>query len=240
MGRRHQFLKPEETEEAKGNDLKKQRHMDTGSFRPNKMERNGKIHEEQVRKVLKFIEMKGVLACDDISSSPSAYKMTITITISDGIVADATRARQTNEALERAFGEYMVSPLQSEAHEKYGHDTRYVGESPTHFCLNFLKPDVCAPGSTMTVVCRCRVPQLEFIRICYRHKPVVFFSDDDPCLSQCVIVSLSLSFGCRERTESIAHHHHVAILSRMFLGCNHIEKHSNAFETFKFKSTPSP
>ena len=36
----HQFLKPEETEEIKGFEV--QRHMDTGSKRPNKMERNGK------------------------------------------------------------------------------------------------------------------------------------------------------------------------------------------------------
>ena len=35
-------------------------------------------------------------------------------------------------------------------------------------------------------------------------------------------VKLSAAFGCRETTESIAHHHHVAIWSRMFLGYNFI------------------
>ena len=35
-------------------------------------------------------------------------------------------------------------------------------------------------------------------------------------------VKLSAAFGCRERTESIAHHHHVAIWSRMFLGYNFV------------------
>ena len=33
---------------------------------------------------------------------------------------------------------------------------------------------------------------------------------------------MSAAFGCRERTESIAHHHHVAIWSRMFLGSNFV------------------
>ena len=36
----------------------------------------------------------------------SVYKMTITITTSDGIVDDAERAEQTNDTLERALGEY--------------------------------------------------------------------------------------------------------------------------------------
>ena len=35
-------------------------------------------------------------------------------------------------------------------------------------------------------------------------------------------VKLSAAFGCRERTESISHHHHVAIWSRMFLGYNFV------------------
>ena len=35
-------------------------------------------------------------------------------------------------------------------------------------------------------------------------------------------VKLSAALGRRERTESIAHHHHVAILSRMFLGYNFV------------------
>ena len=35
-------------------------------------------------------------------------------------------------------------------------------------------------------------------------------------------VKLSAAFGCRETTKSIAHHHHVAILSRMFLGYNFV------------------
>ena len=35
-------------------------------------------------------------------------------------------------------------------------------------------------------------------------------------------VKLSAAFGCRETTESIAHHHHVAIWSRMFLGYNFV------------------
>ena len=33
---------------------------------------------------------------------------------------------------------------------------------------------------------------------------------------------LSAAFGCRAETESIAHHHHVAILSRMLLGYNFV------------------
>ena len=95
--------------------------MDTGSKRPNKIERNGIIlHKEQVRKVLKSIEMEGIPASDDIASSPSVYKMTVTIATSDGIVSDAIRA-QTNEASEKTFDEYMGLPLRSDAHE-YGHD----------------------------------------------------------------------------------------------------------------------
>ena len=46
-------------------------------------------------------------ASNDISSAPSVYKMAITTP--DGVVADAKRAGQPNGALERAFGEYMVS-----------------------------------------------------------------------------------------------------------------------------------
>ena len=112
-------------------------------------------------------------------------------------------------------------------------------ESPPHFSLKFLKPDICAPGSTMTVVCGCTVPQLEFVRICYstsllfflRRRPLSFtvcyrstlldcarYSSPtdffhgvvtpDRCWGssfECVIVSLSLSlsFGCRERQRAL-------------------------------------
>ena len=76
--------------------------------------------KEQVRKVLKFFETRGTTANDDISSSLSACEMAIAT--SDGVVADAKRAGLPNEALERTFGEYMVSLLRSDAQDEYGHD----------------------------------------------------------------------------------------------------------------------
>ena len=89
----NQFVKPEETEETNGNDLNNNDTWIRVAKDQIKMERHGN------RMVLKFIEMKGIPASDEISSSPSVYKVTIAITTSDGIVADAKRAGQTNEPL---------------------------------------------------------------------------------------------------------------------------------------------
>ena len=82
----NQFLKPEETRnQEKG--FEEQRNMDTGSKRQKTDGNKWKmIHKEQVRKVLKFFETRRTPPSDDISSSPSAYKMAITT--SDGVVAD--------------------------------------------------------------------------------------------------------------------------------------------------------
>ena len=93
--------------------------MDAGSRRPKNDGKTWKIiRKEQIRKVLKSIEIEAVPASDDISSSPSVYKMTITTAISDGSVSDSIRAK-TNEASEKPSTSTW-SPS-SDAHE-YGHD----------------------------------------------------------------------------------------------------------------------
>ena len=130
--------------------------MDTGSKRQKKDGNKWKmIHKEQVRKVLKFFETRGTPASDDISSSPSACKMAITT--SDGIVADAKRAEQPNEALERAFSEYMTPAPTFAAMLKKNmgmmSSNQLFRNSAPHFSPNFLEPDIGTPGSTMTVVC---------------------------------------------------------------------------------------
>ena len=65
----NQFFKPEETEETKGNDLKN----DDTWMQVQKTKKDGKtweiLHEEQVRKVLKFIETEGIPVNEDSSSS---------------------------------------------------------------------------------------------------------------------------------------------------------------------------
>ena len=54
-------------------------------------------------------------------------------------------------------------------------------------------------------------------------------------------VKLSAAFGCREKTESIAHYHHVAIWSRMFLGCSFVATLRNTANAFEmFNSTRNP
>lgn len=81
--------------------------------------------KEQVRKVLKFFETRRTPASDDIgimvgdfnatsvytSEGPMGGYYKMAIATSEGVVADAKRAGLPNEALERAFGEYMVSPF---------------------------------------------------------------------------------------------------------------------------------
>ena len=91
MGRRHQSLKPEETKETKGNDLK---NNDTwirvakDQLRWKEMDKQHmvtfRLHPESLRSRLR---------CDDIGG-------------------DAKQAEQTHEAFESAFDEYMVSPFE--------------------------------------------------------------------------------------------------------------------------------
>ena len=64
-----QFLKPEETEEAKGNDLKNNDTWMQGSKDPIRCKDMDKLPEEQVRKVLKFIETEGIPVNEDSSFS---------------------------------------------------------------------------------------------------------------------------------------------------------------------------
>ena len=74
----NQFLKPEETEETKGNDLK---NNDTW-IRVAK----DQIRWKEMENITHGTSQKDVSpASNDISSSPSVYKMTITIATSDGI-----------------------------------------------------------------------------------------------------------------------------------------------------------
>ena len=111
--------------------------------------------------MLKFLETKGIPAGDDISSSTSVFTMAVTTSYGN--------ERDSRRSLEGAFGEYMVSPFAAMLKKNMGmmRSNQLFRKSPPHFSLSFLKPDIGAAGSTMTVVYHCAVPQFEFIRICF-------------------------------------------------------------------------
>ena len=90
--------------------------------------------------MLKFIKTKGIPASDDISLRCCRRRETSPV---------------VNEALERAFGEYMVSSFTAMLNKKKGMMSSHqlCRKSPPHFSLSFLKPDTGLQEPTMTVVC---------------------------------------------------------------------------------------
>ena len=64
-----------------------------------------------------------------------------------------------NEVLERALDEYMVYAFAAMPKKNMGmmSTNQLFRKSPPHFSLTSLKPDIRAPGSTITVVCHCTV-----------------------------------------------------------------------------------
>ena len=103
--------------------------------------------------------------------------------------------------------------------------------------MNFLKPDICAPGSTMTVVCHSAVLQLEFIRICYRTSLFLFSADVADLLCGRVIVivieSQRLFWTVQQGPNTLPSALSVAALPSYFQVCQ-VQSSANTDYFYKF------